>query len=259
MNSKKLKRQLTAAVVMVLVAVLALSSATFAWFSMNTKVTATNVTIEATTSKNLLITKTSANADDYSSTTDLDIENLELVPTSTIGGDVATPTFFKLSTVGTHMTQDSAARGSDTTFTTATANTDYVKTTVWLKCVGEDTTNLKATITTTDGGEADLDPAIRVMLVDRTNNKTFIYSPVSGASYLTAGQAVTGTDNAQAAVLGTITTAATSSSVLLDSMTKDTAYQFDVYAWYEGEDAACKATNTLDLTSYQFSIEFTVT
>lgn len=254
---KKMKK-LFPALCLLLVSATLLGTSTYAWFSMNTKVTASNMEIKATASKNLLITKTSAAATDYSASVDMSISKTTLVPVSTIGGDVSAPLFYKVQTVGTQMTQDSAARGSDTTYTTATANNDYVKTTVWLKCVGDNTSNLKVKINTTTGGDKDLDPAIRVMIVDATNNKTYIYSPIANAAYLTTGKAAAGVDTSNALTLGDIKTAATDATTILAAMEKDTAYQFDVYAWYEGEDVNCKATNTLDMFAYKFAIDFTV-
>lgn len=235
-----------------------LATSTYAWFSMSTKVSATNIEMKATASKNLLISKT--NGDDYAASVDLSISNTALVPVSTIGGNSTTPAFYKIQSVGTGMSQDSAARGANTTLTNATANTDYVKSTVWIKCVGENTSDLKATINTTTGGEKDLDPAIRVMIVDVANSKTFIYSPITGAAYLTPGQAINGVDAVNGGTLGTITTAATSGSTIITaSLTQDTAYQYDIYTWYEGEDESCKASNTLDMAAYKFAIDFTVT
>lgn len=56
MNSKAIKRQLLAAIAMVLVAALALGSSTYAWFAANNKVSATNMQVTATTSQSLVIT-----------------------------------------------------------------------------------------------------------------------------------------------------------------------------------------------------------
>ena len=47
MNSKAIKRQLLAAIAMVIVAAIALSSSTYAWFVTNNKVDATTTTISA--------------------------------------------------------------------------------------------------------------------------------------------------------------------------------------------------------------------
>ena len=261
-NKKKgnTAKKLIPAAMMLAVSASMLGTSTYAWFSMSTKVSATNIQMKATASKNLLISKTGADATDYSASVDLAIDKATLTPTSTIGGNTIIPAFYKIQNVGTQMSQDSAARGGDTTFTTATANTDFIKTSVWIKCVGNDTTNLTATINATTGGEKTLDPAIRVMIVDVTNAKTWIYSPVTGASYLTSGKAVNGVDASNAATLGDITTAATNgSTAITTALTKDTAFQYDIYAWYEGEDAACKAANTLDMAAYKFAIDFTVT
>lgn len=56
MNSKAIRKQLLAAVAMVLVAAVALSSSTYAWFAANNKVSATNMQVTATTSQSLVIT-----------------------------------------------------------------------------------------------------------------------------------------------------------------------------------------------------------
>ena len=84
---------------------------------MSTKVSATNIQMQATASKNLLISKTGANATDYSASVDLAINQSTLTPTSTVGGNTTTPAFYKILNVGNYMSQDSAARGSDTTLT----------------------------------------------------------------------------------------------------------------------------------------------
>lgn len=56
MNSKAIKRQLLAAIAMVLVAAIALGSSTYAWFVSNTKVSATSSSVKSTSATpNLLI------------------------------------------------------------------------------------------------------------------------------------------------------------------------------------------------------------
>jgi len=56
---KAIRRQLIAAVAMVLVAAIALGSSTFAWFAQNNKVTATGMQATATTSSSLVISNES--------------------------------------------------------------------------------------------------------------------------------------------------------------------------------------------------------
>lgn len=59
MNVKSLKKQLMAAIAMVLVAAVALGSSTYAWFAANTKVQATGMQATATTSSSLVISNES--------------------------------------------------------------------------------------------------------------------------------------------------------------------------------------------------------
>ncbi|MBP5209532.1 MAG: hypothetical protein J6125_01595, partial [Clostridia bacterium] len=53
-------KKLIPALCLLLISAAMLGTSTFAWFSMNTTVSATNMTVKATASKNLLISKTSA-------------------------------------------------------------------------------------------------------------------------------------------------------------------------------------------------------
>ena len=82
MTVKSLKKQLMAAVAMVLVAAVALSSATYAWFVNNAQVTATKVNVTATTAYSLQIKKGPTGA--YSTSTELN-GAVTLKPVSTVG------------------------------------------------------------------------------------------------------------------------------------------------------------------------------
>ena len=82
METKALKKQMGAAIAMVLVAAVALGSATFAWFVTNTKVTAGTAQVSATTANTLLIKNENGEwATNYAFTD----ENTNFVPVSTIG------------------------------------------------------------------------------------------------------------------------------------------------------------------------------
>ena len=79
---KALKKQLAAAIAMVLVAAVALGSSTYAWFVTNTKVTAGTAQVSATTANTLLI----QNADNQWATSyDFTETNTNFVPVSTVG------------------------------------------------------------------------------------------------------------------------------------------------------------------------------
>ena len=82
MNVKALRKQLMAAIAMVVVAAVALSSATYAWFVNNATVTATGAEVTASTAYSLLISK--ENGTDWQTTKAL-LGNSGLTPVSTIG------------------------------------------------------------------------------------------------------------------------------------------------------------------------------
>ena len=79
---KTLKKQLGAAIAMVLVAAVALGSSTYAWFVTNTKVTAGTAEVSATTANTLLIKNEN---NEWATTYTFKDENKNFVPVSTIG------------------------------------------------------------------------------------------------------------------------------------------------------------------------------
>jgi hypothetical protein len=82
MSVKALKKQLMAAIAMVLVAAISLSSATYAWFVNNTQVTATGAQVQAATAYSLLISNDNKN---FGTTAAFDTALTSLVPVSTAG------------------------------------------------------------------------------------------------------------------------------------------------------------------------------
>ncbi len=305
-------RKLIPAFALLLVSAVVMSTASFAWFSMNTKVTVSSMTVKATASKNLLISGTKDG--DYLASLGLTTSATSMVPTSTVASSA--PSFFKLKTVGTGMQADSSAAVWNTTFEKAIEGTDYIKETMWVKSTGTNASNLKAKISFT-GGEKELDAALRVLIVNSTN--AYLYSPVTGADssynaiasitsevqklmvssekadggsyiYATAdGKALAQyigayyenadcTTLAENVVAGetdvtsyyvlipagvienttpTSTYSTNGSTVIVGTLTADTATQIDVYIWFEGQDSNCKSTNAVTLDNTVFTIEYT--
>jgi hypothetical protein len=81
-NVKSLKKQLMAAIAMVVVAAIALSSATYAWFVNNATVKATGAAVKASTAYSLLISNDRSN---FGTETVFDTTLTTLVPVSTDG------------------------------------------------------------------------------------------------------------------------------------------------------------------------------
>ncbi len=124
METKALKRQMGAAIAMVLVAAVALGSATFAWFVNNTKVTAGQADVTAKAANTLLISKTNANA----WATSLKLENAslsEIVPVSTVGSDGVDLSFVKDTKWATDATDN---KNYASEFGRAASGTDYYET-----------------------------------------------------------------------------------------------------------------------------------
>jgi hypothetical protein len=94
---KSLQKQLLAAVAMVLVAAIAMSSATYAWFVNNATVTATDVSVKASTAYSLLISHKNGDDAAWGTTTKLETTVQELTPVSTIGEVATTTTAVTLS------------------------------------------------------------------------------------------------------------------------------------------------------------------
>jgi hypothetical protein len=84
-NVKSLKKQLMAAIAMVVVAAIALSSATYAWFVNNARVQATDVSVQAATAYSLLISPKNGDDATWGTTTKLTTTLDKMTPVSTIG------------------------------------------------------------------------------------------------------------------------------------------------------------------------------
>lgn len=128
MNSKAIKRQLLAAVAMVIVAAIALSSSTYAWFVNNTRVDAQTATLNASTANALYISQGAVGDTTGWTTTHAfaagNATNDHIVPVSTTGKNQDTPMTF----VKSNAWEINSGNGNNNevkTYTPATANTDY--------------------------------------------------------------------------------------------------------------------------------------
>ena len=110
-----LKKQLAAAIAMVLVAAIALSSSTYAWFINNSKVTAEAGDYTASTAQYLLISH--AGEDDFKTSISFTSYTGKFVPVSTTDGTMGT--FWQVDTAKTNAWDNSKAK----IFKSATAST----------------------------------------------------------------------------------------------------------------------------------------
>ena len=248
-------RKLIPAVCMLLLAAVMAGTSTFAWFSMNTTVTAGTMAVSATAPTNLRICATNSTDDsEWSGALSLSGSSLTTMVPVSCDNTNATLAFYKVEANGDKIEYDNGAYKEDTTFELATAGKDYYTTSFFIKAVGADASDLKlSTITRSAGGTKELDKALRVMAVCGENK--FIYEPVTGAA---ATYKAVKSLNTEKPVLGNDITVSNAGSVLADTVTK-TAVQVTIYIWYEGQDPACKSSNTVDVAGTTFSLSFTVT
>ncbi len=266
-------KKLIPALALLLISAVVLSTSSFAWFSMNTKVSANGMEVKAAASRNLLISDTSGSG--YKSTVGLAKEVATMVPTSTVPAtSITAPTFYKVDSVGAIKTDDGAYTPT-TTFTAATANTDYLATAVYLKATGSTGVadgKLKATIGVTydDGAAASpLDPSLRVMLVvsevgtPNTFKNAVIIAPVTGGSSSYSGiNGVTGAGETLTADTDLTAITLTANASFINSgyeLTADKEYKVDIYVWFEGQDVTCKSSNAINLVNINLTIDFEAT
>lgn len=255
----KLSKKLFAAVATLGLAFAATVGSTYAWFSMNSTVTASNMKVKVKAQKNLLITTTSGSYVGGPTTVDLSIDKDTLVPTSC---DATQPNlnWYKVKN-STGINFSSGAKGDDTTFQMASATEgDYVKTTFYIKSVGEGAGNLRAAVSVMAGGGGThiVDRAYRVLVVVNADGASRrVYAPI--ANHSTGYHTIKGVDVDDKPQMSTGTvTPDVAGNVILTELEADTEYQVDVYIWCEGQDDACTSLNAVSLTPTTFQIALTV-
>ena len=255
-NKKKSStaKKLMPAFAMLTVSAMTLASSTYAWFSMNTAVTATGMKVTAQAESGIVISSSSAANSVWSASASTSESEKSLYPTSTNdcstwyhnsskAFDVATGAEY----VGTYETLAANALtnyvSEHTFYIKSSSNTALEK--------GLQITNVTIT-PPTNSSSANLNNSIRVAVK---------YSTAAPSIFRMSG----GTQNYQ--VNGNTSTTATAAgdglSIAVPGISSipkstDTPIQIKVYIWFEGEDANCKSSNvTASLDQLQVSLQFT--
>lgn len=251
MNSKAIKRQLLAAIAMVLVAAIALGSSTYAWFASNNKVEANGMKITATTEgANLEISLAST------------FNPGTLAVTSTAAGETLHPTHYVT-------TEDKGTSGNYKDNTNiATGNWAHAYSYEYDKVAGPDTyknaekveavgtTALADAVVKTEWALVvplylRLNPQSKIQVEDITATVTIEHTngatAETGATGMTtAGRVAFITDKTAKTVIGGqgYATGATSASLGTISKAGD-AGMLTVYAviYFDGDDASCTSKN----------------
>ena len=229
MTVKSLKKQLMAAIAMVLVATIALGSSTYAWFAANNQVTAKASQIGVQSNAGSLVIKYATTAVSSDLTADVaSIASAPLYPAQW-ADDVTSGTYQFESGYATLVTASTLKAGTlyavgdpDTAVTAEYA----VKNVFNVSAKGDvDLDNLKvAAATISDSGNASLDNALRVLVVCGSNWVLCDKNGVVDSSNATAG-------------------------LLATTVPHGADTEVDMYVFYDGNDSAIYTNNLTTLTA----------
>ena len=248
MNEKKsvnsLKRQMTAAIAMVLVAGIALASATYAWFVSNNKVEATTTNISAQSNSAYLVIdtkKTTTNSKSSVSAGDTETPLYPAKITKSTDGAAEWKSAYASKAgestmkAGTEFTIDDGTAAKAVEAKYAVKNTFYIGTGTY---DGEFTnlhiTGVTVDIATTDDNK-NLGNAMRVLVV--CGNDWQVWSA--------AGEKLSSSEN--------------TGTAFSKEVKKDTDATVDVYVYYDGDDTNVYSDNLTNLTSNGVTITFEAT
>ena len=252
-NTKFRKRALISSVAMLLVALVALGSATFAWFSTTNNATANNMTAKTNKASNILLnelkTDETALAHDWAQT----LTFTQATSTSGTNGTLAMePVTTKDFTNWYQVKAEAYNQGYNASNTyTAVQNIKssgaYAKyTTLYIMNTGENTAaTIVPTVTYADNSNTLGADYIRVALkpiaattkeTTAAGANTLVFGSDNDRSNVTTGW----TAAAQTSDPDSIVTGAMGTPQSLGTLTKDAIYGYEVWVYFEGTDFDCK-------------------
>lgn len=250
MKAKSRKRLLISSIAMLLVAMLALGTATFAWFTTSTTSRANGIGVKTIKSSKLEISKLNKV---WGTTVDYQTANRVLLPVSSANGNTwikanaASPEEFK------------AASGSGTT----AAAQDYFVNQLNVRNSGEaDVENAQVTFTINNQVKAEYIRVALVPVTDADTNTDSIptvatASDFTGNIYDTQGETYKALTNTSLAESGDIT-AKNSLTLALGNagaIAAGATYYYNLYVWFEGQDVDCKDANAgASIGDIQFTV-----
>lgn len=260
MNSKAIKRQLLAAIAMVLVAALALGSSTYAWFAASGNVTAKGMQVTAQAESGILIKVFGAENSAY----------------GTVATTTKSATLFPVSTANlsnwyhsssTDIQSEQGGTNNTVGYTPITENLDsyrLVETFTIRSATDTAISNAKlqiAALDVTAGNQTpDLNKSVRVgVLVSggaADDCAFYIYAPKTTTTssddkgnYFQLGAKYDGSTATQLKEYTAVGSTGKEDYLKLKNNTipaDDTTLTVDIFVWYEGEDPGCKTVSILN-------------
>lgn len=270
MNSKAIKRQLLAAIAMVLVAAIALGSSTYAWFAANNEVTAEGMQLQAQGETGIVIKSVENQQSKWATTASAAMsESVKLKPTST-----------QNLTSWWHAVSDEkdnakAQQTAENAYTDVTASkSEYVlMRSFYIRSAAEavPVSDVKLAIKTVTAATVDstktsenLDKSIRVGIklskggtgTDGASTEYYVYAPLAESEFSLVAKY-----DSDKTLTEKVGADATTDQFALSGNAvpaNDTGLLAEIYMWFEGEDANCKSSNiTASLDNLKVSVVFT--
>lgn len=241
MKANSRRRVLISSIAMLLVALVALSTATFAWFTQNTSTTADGIKAKTVKSSSLVL---SALDHEWGPTLTYEQKNTDGTAIAML------PASSGLGTNWFTAVSDNATTGAATKVTAvpnggvAASQAKYVlKQELNLKNDGTDGKITNITITwdfpagTADYARVALVPKAGSIADETGKNVITTAGTFANCVYAPTAEEYTGLDATDKT--GTKITAKTTNSVTIDELAAQDYAMFDLYIWFEGQDTAC--------------------
>lgn len=271
MKANSRRRVLISSVAMLLVALVALSTATFAWFTQSTTATASGINVKTIKSSELKISSlnkawgTTVNYQTGYNSEGTKGDAKILLPVSSADGSAwfTTNAITKDSFAATKTDGETPQYSEVTTVTAANKGTYYFANQLNVKNEGEATVE-DVTITFALGTDTDVatkEGYYRIALVPVTDTEDNTDTLPNAATNFfateedgtlknifgladTAGyQALKGTDLSKSESFSATVKPNTATSVTVGDLTEDQAAYYNLYVWFEGQDQDCKDAN----------------
>lgn len=264
-------KKLLPAFAMLTVSAVSLSSATYAWFSMNTQVTATGMQVKAIAEGGIVISNSTKTG--WTAEATAQVTSASLFPTSNAKTPATLTTWYhnksddandakagqaadSYETLSIALSDSTNGEGvgyvdknNDSAFTSGTDSAYFLKDKFYIKSSGDALTGTTLYINkvevTSGASLLAIDNALRVCVV--VDGTSYLFAPVSVGSGPTLTYKVKGSATDTVALAGTVKNTATGVTTIANS--DESAVPVEIYTYFEGEDANCKSTNISGITT----------
>ncbi|MBR3646467.1 MAG: hypothetical protein IKN54_08605 [Lachnospiraceae bacterium] len=273
---KSTNKRIASAMAMLMLSTAMLGTTTYAWFSMNTQVTATGMQVKAQAEGGIVIANSTKTG--WTASANAQVTTASLFPTSNAKTPGTLTTWYhnksdaadnakagqEQSTYDTlNIALSDAANGEgvgyvdlndDSAFTAGTDSAYFLKDKFFIKSSGDalngTTLYINKVEVTSNGSLLAIDNALRVCVV--VDGTSYLYAPVSVGAGPTLTYKVRGSATDTVALAGTVKNTATGVTTIAN--TNEQAVPVEIYVYFEGEDTNCKSTNISGITTDNITV-----